>query len=27
MLHRHEAGVIYRRGVGPRAITMSRAVH
>ena len=27
MLHRHEAGVIYRRGFGPRAITMSRAVH
>ncbi len=27
MLHRHEAGVIYRRGFGPRAITMSKAVH
>jgi hypothetical protein len=27
MLHRHEAGVIYRRGFGPRAITMSNAVH
>ncbi len=26
-LHRHEAGVIYRHGFGPRAITMSRAVH
>jgi len=27
MLHRHEAGVIYRRGFGPRALTMSNAVH
>jgi len=27
MLHRHEAGVIYRRGFGPRAITMSNAGH
>ena len=27
MLHRHEAGVIYRRGFGPRAITMSKTVH
>ena len=27
MLHRHEAGLIYRRGFGPRAITMSDAVH
>jgi hypothetical protein len=25
--YRHEAGVIYRHGFGPRAITMSRAVH
>jgi hypothetical protein len=27
MLHRHEAGVIYRRGCEPRAITMSNGVH
>ncbi|HWF94041.1 MAG TPA: hypothetical protein VG291_03685 [Xanthobacteraceae bacterium] len=26
MLHRHEAGVIYRRGFGRRAITMSNTV-
>jgi hypothetical protein len=26
-MQRHEAGVIYRHGFGPRAITMSRAVH
>jgi hypothetical protein len=27
MLHRHETNVLYRHGFGPRAITMSRAVH